>query len=283
MSENLEIANQITIGGIKTNYHDIGEGHPVFFIHGSGAGVSAWANWRPNLGPIAESGLRCIAPDMPGFGYSDSPAGLKFSRDAWVDHFAAFVDSQTSEKISIVGNSFGGAIALAYAIRFPERLDRLVLMGAVGVDFPITDELDTLWGHVATLENMIAAMKIFAFDQSLLSDDLAELRHRAATRPGVMEAFSAMFPEPRQEGVTGLASDEGDIAKVTAPTLIFHGREDRVIPVEVSKRLFELLPNSELHLFKNCGHWTQIEKKDRFNSIVSDFLSRSDLDETTAK
>ncbi|MCI2395969.1 alpha/beta hydrolase [Aliiroseovarius sediminis] len=273
MTESLEIGSQITIDGIKTNYHDIGEGRPVFFIHGSGPGVSSWANWRLNLAPIAAHGARCIAPDMAGFGYTDAPDGLRFSRDAWVEHFAAFVDSQTHDKISIVGNSFGGAIALAYAIRFPERVDRLVLMGAVGLDFPITQELDQVWGHVPTVENMVELMKIFAFDPSLVSDDLAALRHRAAMRPGVMEAYSSMFPEPRQDALRALASREEDVEQLKVPTLIVHGQDDRVIPVDVSKRLFALLGSSELHLFRECGHWTQIEKADRFNTLVGDFLT----------
>lgn len=276
MKNGPEIGNQIKIGAVNTNYHDIGEGRPVFFIHGSGPGVTAWANWQLNLAPIAKHGLRCVAPDMMGFGYTDAPEELHFSKDDWVDHFAAFVDSQTSEKIAIVGNSFGGAIALAYAIRFPERVDRMVLMGAAGLNFPITDELDKIWGHIPTLENMVNMMKIFAYNPALVKKDLAELRHNASLRPGVMEAYSAMFPEPRQEAVRALASDEGAVAKVEASTLIIHGHDDRVIPVDVSKRLFELLPNSEIHMFRNCGHWTQIEKNSRFNALVGEFLSSSE-------
>ena len=273
MSENQEIGSQITVGGLHTNYHDLGDGRPVFFIHGSGPGVSAWANWRLNLAPIAERGFRCIAADMLGFGYSDAPKDLEFSREIWVDHFAAFVDAQTSDKISIVGNSFGGAIALAYAIRFPERVYRLVLMGAVGLDFPITDELDRIWGYNPTSDDMYEITKTFAFDPSFVSRELAELRYRAAIRPGVMESYSAMFPEPRQNALRALASKEEDVAQVQAPTLVLHGHDDRVIPVDVSKRLFDLLPNAELHLFRKCGHWTQIEKTARFNTLVSDFLS----------
>ncbi len=272
MSDNPEVGRQAVVDGYRTNYHEIGAGRPVFFIHGSGPGVSAWANWRLNLQAVSEHGLRCIAPDMLGFGYTDAPGDLKFTRDRWVAHFSAFVDNFTQDKISIVGNSFGGAIALAYAIANPARIDKLVLMGAVGLDFPITPELDRVWGHVATLENMREIMKIFAWNQALVNDDLAELRHRAAIRPGVMEAFSAMFPEPRQNALRALASPEADVAAVRAAALVIHGRNDRVIPVNVSKRLFEILPEAELHLFRNCGHWTQIEKAKRFNEIVAAFL-----------
>ncbi|MCI5040861.1 MAG: alpha/beta fold hydrolase [Donghicola eburneus] len=272
MADNPEIGCQIVLNGLKTNYHDVGEGAPVVFVHGSGPGVSAWANWRLNLGPLADQGYRCLAPDMAGFGYSDAPVDLAFSRDLWVGQLAAFIDSLTDEPVHLIGNSFGGAIALAYAIRFPDRLDKLVLMGAVGVDFPITDALDRIWGHEASLENMQAALRLFAHDHALLSDDLAELRHRACLRPGVMEAFSAMFPAPRQEALRALASDEEAIAALDVPALVLHGREDKVIPPEVSRRLFALLPNSELHMFGGCGHWTQIEKTNRFNTLVCDFL-----------
>lgn len=273
MTENPEIGQKAVIGGLATNYHELGEGRPVLFIHGSGPGVSAWANWRLNLEPIAAQGFRCIAPDMAGFGYSEAPPDLRFSRDVWVDHFAAMVDSLAGDvPVSIIGNSFGGAIALAYAIKFPERVERLALMGAVGLDFPITSELDQVWGYVPSPRNMRELMTIFAWDQSLVNDDLAEMRHRAATRPGVMEAFSAMFPAPRQEALRALASREEDIAQLGVPTLLLHGREDRVIPKAVSERMFALLPDAELHLFSHCGHWTQIEKANRFNRLVGSFL-----------
>jgi len=269
---NPEIGQSIEIGGIATNYHDLGEGAPVLFIHGSGPGVSAWANWRLNIPMLAGQGLRCLAPDMLGFGYTGAPADLKFSMQGWVAHLAGFTEAMGLKRFSIVGNSFGGALALAYAIRFPEQVEKLVLMGSVGIDFPLTDGLDLAWGHVPTIANMRRLLDVFAFNEGLVSDDLAEMRHRAAMRPGVMEAFSAMFPAPRQLGIRALASLEADIAGIAAPTLVIHGREDKVIPVSNSQRLFDLIPNAELHLFRNCGHWTQIEKAPRFNALLADFL-----------
>lgn len=270
---NPEIGRTIGIGGIATNYHDLGTGAPVLFIHGSGPGVSAWANWRLNIPVLAERGLRCLAPDMLGFGYTGSPPDLKFSMQGWVEHLAGFTAAMGIERFSIVGNSFGGALALAYAIRFPAQVEKLVLMGSVGIEFPLTEGLDLAWGHVPTIANMRRLLDVFAFDEGLVSDDLAEMRHRAAMRPGVMEAFSAMFPAPRQDGIRALASPEADIAGITAPALVIHGREDRVIPVANAQRLFELLPKAELHLFRNCGHWTQIEKAGRFNALLADFLA----------
>jgi 2-hydroxymuconate-semialdehyde hydrolase len=115
-------------------------------------------------------------------------------------------------------------------------------------------------------------LDIFAYDRTLVNDELAELRYKASIRPGFQESFSSMFPAPRQAGIDALASDESEIAKLVQPALLIHGREDKVIPAEASRRLFELLPNAELHMFGKCGHWTQIEHTERFNMLVADFL-----------
>lgn len=269
---NPEIARSIAAGAISTNYHDQGEGDPLLMIHGSGPGVSAWANWRLNIGKLAER-RRVIAPDMVGFGFTDRPAGVTYGKDLWVRHLVDFLDAVEIEQADIVGNSFGGGLALAFAIRYPERVRRLVLMGSVGVSFPITRGLDAVWGYEPSLEAMRGLLSVFAYNNALMTEELAEMRYQASIRPGFHESFSAMFPAPRQAGVDALASDEAEIAKLPHEALVLHGREDKVIPAEASIRLFNLLPNAELHMFGRCGHWTQIEHAARFNMLVDDFLS----------
>ncbi len=81
-----------------------------------------------------------------------------------------------------------------------------------------------------------------------------------------------MFPAPRQRHISALATPDVQLRALDKPVLLLHGREDRVIPLTSSLRLLELLPRSELHVFGQCGHWTQIEKKDRFVSVVDNFL-----------
>lgn len=146
-------------------------------------------------------------------------------------------------------------------------------MGSVGVDFPITEGLDRVWGYEPSFESMRALLDIFAHDRGLVNDELAELRYRASIRPGFQESFSAMFPAPRQDGVRALAVPEDDIAGLRHPTLVIHGREDKVIPPNNSVRLFHLIPNAQLHMFGNCGHWTQIEHSGGFNQLVGNFLA----------
>ena len=271
--ENPEIGRSIAAGSILTNYHDAGAGFPLVMIHGSGPGVSAWANWRLNMGPLAEH-ARVIAPDMVGFGFTERPKGARYGKDLWVRHLTDLMDALALDQTDIVGNSFGGGLALAFAILHPERVRRLVLMGSVGLSFPITPGLEAVWGYQPSPAAMRGLLGVFAFDQTLVSDELADLRYRASIQPGFQDSFSSMFPAPRQHGVDSLASDPGQIGALRHPALVIHGREDEVIPPEAGKRLFDLIPNAELHMFGKCGHWTQIEKSAAFNRLVVEFVTR---------
>jgi len=174
-----------------------------------------------------------------------------------------------------VGNSFGGALAIALAIRYPQRVERLILMGAAGVDFELTPGLDQVWGYEPSVENMRSMMDLFAYNRNLVTDELAQLRYEASIQPGFQETFSQMFPAPRQRSVDALASKPQDIKNINHETLILHGREDVVVPPVTSTTLFDLIPNSQLHMFGCCGHWTQIEHNARFIELVKDFLSEA--------
>jgi 2-hydroxymuconate-semialdehyde hydrolase len=270
-----EIGRSILAGGIRTNYHDLGQGSPVVLIHGSGPGVSGWANWRLALPELARS-RRALALDMAGFGYSDGAPGSDYSLDGWVRQAVGFLDALELEQVDLVGNSFGGAISLALAIRHPERVRRMVLMGAAGLKFELTPALDAVWGYTPSVENMKAVMGTFAYDNSLLSDDLARMRYEASIRPGVQEAYAAMFPAPRQRWIDALASPEERVRALPHETLVIHGREDRVVPMANSLRLAQLIPRAQFHLFGQCGHWTQIEHAARFVRLVGDFLAEAD-------
>jgi len=271
-SANPEIAASIKAAGITTNYHDLGAGFPVLFIHGSGPGVSAWANWRLALPELARN-YRVIAPDMVGFGFTDRPEGVAYDVATWVKQAVGLLDALGLDKAHIVGNSFGGAIALAMAIHHPERVGRLVLMGSVGVPFEITHGLDDVWGYTPSLENMRHLLDLFAFDRNLVNDELARLRYEASIRPGFQESFAAMFPAPRQRWVDAMASPEADIRAIPHETLIIHGREDKIIPLANSLTLAQWIERSQLHVFGRCGHWTQIEHSGRFNRLITDFFS----------
>ena len=272
METSPEIGTTIEAGGIKTNLHDLGAGSPILLIHGSGPGVTAWANWRFLMPELAKK-FRVIAPDMVGFGYTDRPAGIKYTMDNWMAHALGVLDALKLDKVGLVGNSFGGALALHLANKAPDRFTRVVLMGSVGLPFELTEGLDKAWGYTPSFENMREIVNFFAFNKSLINDALIESRYKASIRPGVQEAWAAMFPAPRQRWIELMALPAEKIRALPHEFLIFHGREDQIIPVASSEKLFELIPRAQLHLFGRCGHWTQIEHAARFNRMVGEFFN----------
>jgi len=270
--ENPEIGATADANGIKTNYLEAGKGDPVVLIHGSGPGVTSYANWRLVLPALAEN-FRVVAPDMVGFGFSERPANIEYGVQTWADQVVGLMDTLELPTAHLVGNSFGGAIALRIATQHPDRVGKLVLMGSMGVPFPITEGLERVWGYEPSFENMRKVLDVFAYSRELVNDELAEVRYRGSIQPGFQESFSAMFPAPRQRWVEAMCTPEDEIRRLPHRTLIVHGREDQVIPVQTSLRLEELIDNADLSVFSHCGHWSMIERTADFNRSVSEFFS----------
>lgn len=267
-----EISKSIPTGNFNTNYHDVGSGFPLVMLHGSGPGVSAWANWN-KVFPLLSPHHRVLAPDMVGFGYTDRPEGIHYGMDVWIKQTIDFMDALHIEKTDLVGNSFGGALALAVAITHPQRVRKLVLMGSMGVTFPLSYGLDRVWGYQPSLEHMQELIGLFAYNRQMMPPELAQARYEGSIQPGFQESFSSMFPAPRQNSVEAMAKYEIYLREVRHQTLIVHGREDRVIPLKTSMKLIEYLENAQLHVFGKCGHWTQIERTEEFAALVHNFLT----------
>jgi 2-hydroxymuconate-semialdehyde hydrolase len=269
-----EIGKTLRLDGLEINYHDVGDREPLLLIHGSGPGVSAWANWRGVI-PELSRHFRVIAPDMAGFGYTKVAEGHVFNVDTWIAQVVSLMDALGIAKAHVLGNSFGGGIALHFARRHPKRVDKLVLMGAVSVSFSITPALDLVWGYTPSMDNMRRMMDVFAWDRSMMTEDLIKLRYEASTQRGMDKVYESLFPAPRQRWVDMLAQPEAELAQIPHHTLILHGRDDQVIPPAASIRLASVLKHADLSIFAHCGHWTQIEQREAFLHAVTGFLSRS--------
>jgi pimeloyl-ACP methyl ester carboxylesterase len=244
----------------------------VLLLHGSGPGVSAWANWQHNIPALAQR-YRVIAPDLVGFGYTERPADVYYSLPTWVDHVWAFLDALGIEQTSLIGNSLGGRIGLDMARQHPERLDKMVLMGAPGVGMTLTLGLKALREYQPSHENMRSMLvDCFAVDPSIITEDLVRERYEASIAPGAFEAYRDMFFSDRHAGGE-LGITEEQVRGVPTRTLLIHGREDQVVPVDVAWNMVRLLPDADLAVFARCGHWTQIERSGDFNRLVADFLA----------
>jgi len=270
-----EIGKTIVANGIETNYLEDGSGDDyVLLIHGSGPGVTSYANWRLVI-PALATKFHVVAPDMVGFGFSERPKDVQYNVQTWADQTVGLMDALGIEKTSLVGNSFGGAIALRIATQHPDRINKLVLMGSMGVPFPITEGLERVWGYEASFENMRKVLDVFAYSRELVNDELAKVRYEGSIQPGFQESFSSMFPAPRQRWVEAMCTPEEDIRQLPHRTLIIHGREDKVIPLQTSLRLEELIDNADLSVYSHCGHWSMIERNADFNRGLLEFLSES--------
>lgn len=260
---------------LDTNYHEAGAGVPVLLLHGSGPGVSAWTNWKRSIPALATS-FRVIAPDMAGFGYTERASDLAYDIKLWVKHLIGILDALHIERASLVGNSFGGSLALAAAARFPDRIDRLVLMGTPCDKFTMTPGLRAGWDYVPSRDAMRATMAHFPHDPAYITDELVEDRYQASLISGAQEGLRKLLARPAEEGETELSGiPEKVVAGIAHPTLVLHGREDRVIPVEMGLRLGRAMPNAEFHMFGNCGHWVQSERFDSFIALTRRHLEGS--------
>ncbi|PSR69242.1 alpha/beta hydrolase [Nocardia sp. MDA0666] len=264
-------------------YRDTGEGPPLLMLHGSGPGVTGWRNFSGNVPTFARH-YRTLVLEFPGFGVSDDFGAAHPMMSAQLA-VTAFLDGLGLETVRIIGNSMGGFVATEFALAAPQRVERLVTIGGIGTNIfsPQPGEgIIRLSEFVEnpTRDSLVAWLRSMVYDQALLTEELIEQRWEQATEPGVLEnsrrmygraALARMAEAARAADVTpGWAN----LRRISVPTLITWGRDDRVSPVDMSLIAMRTLPHGEVHIFPNCGHWVMIEQKQAWEATVSAFLAR---------
>lgn len=266
-------------GECRLHYHEAGDGPALVLLHGSGPGVSGWSNFRGNFPAFAER-FRTVVWDMPGFGRSERPPLERAYPRVAADHLVRLLDSLNIEKAHLLGNSMGGYVAFEFALAHPDRVDRLVGMGPGGLAANILGPepsegarrladfmgAPSRAGMEAWVDTMVANKKVV--DDALIDERLAN-----AQAPGAMESAIAIFMSlaAHPEAVPLWAR----VRDIKAPTLITWGRDDRMLPVEGALFGFRQMRNAELHIFSRCGHWAQVERKEEFERVVIEFLTRA--------
>ncbi|MFG3524386.1 alpha/beta fold hydrolase [Nocardia nova] len=264
-------------------YRDSGEGPPLLMLHGSGPGVTGWRNFSGNVPTFAQQ-YRTLVLEFPGFGVSDD-FGAAHPMMSAQQAVTAFLDGLGLETVRIIGNSMGGFVATEFALAAPQRVERLVTIGGIGTTIfgPQPGEgIIRLSEFVEnpTRDSLVAWLRSMVYDQNMLTEELIEQRWQQATEPGVLEnsrrmygraALARMAEAARAADVTpGWAN----LRRISVPTLITWGRDDRVSPVDMSLIAMRTLPHGEVHIFPNCGHWVMIEQKQAWEATVSAFLAR---------
>ncbi len=256
----------------RIHYNEAGSGHPVIMLHGSGPGATGWSNFNPNLSALADH-FRVFAVDMPGWGQSDA---VTFEER---DHVAAaleFMDALGIEKAAFIGNSMGGMTSFRFAIAHPDRISHLITMGPGAPGVKIFGAADGPTEGLKILQKgyrdpseatMRELVEVMTFDSAFVTDALIKQRAAGAqSRPDHLANFIAGIGKPLP------VVTEAQLAGITAPALLFHGRDDRVVHFENSLKLVALIPNSRLVLLNRCGHWAQLEHAADFNEMVINFI-----------
>lgn len=272
-----EIASRfVEFGGLNIHYNEIGAGPALIFVHGGGPGSSGLSNFSRNMAAFAGQ-YRVIAIDLPGYGESTK---LKISEPLWGYYakvLAGFIDALGFGKAHLVGNSLGGAAALKTALDFPDKVDRLVLMGPGGgyslFEKQPSDGIRALVSFYSppgpSLERLRQFISYLVYDPSTLTDDLLQARLERAMDPETAE-FMPLRLGPNMPPIEELWRERLD--RVQHETLIIWGREDRVNPMDGGLILMRQIPNARFLVMPKCGHWVQWEKADEFNRTVAAFL-----------
>lgn len=276
-------STRIKTGDYETYFYrtGIGNNEAILFIHGSGPGATAWSNWQYALPFFKEKGFDCIAPDLIGFGMSEHPSsppkGIRSWMRLWVDQLKDLLDELEVKNVHLVGNSLGGAVALHLLAEAPDRIDRVVLMGSAGAPFRLTPELDRVWGFYEdpSAEAMAQIIRWFAYDESFIKDNLnsiSKMRFEAAMNSAVRRSYEAMFPPLRQRIVDDLVLPSATLRRIQQQVLLVHGLNDPIVPVETSYYFAKHLPRVKMMIYGQCSHWTQVEYRDSFHSLLLHFF-----------
>jgi len=270
---------------MRLHYEEAGshKGTPVVLIHGGGPGASGMSNFAKNL-PVFAEHFRTIVVDQPGYGKSDKPEiqgnYFRFSADA----LAGLLDELGIQQAHLVGNSLGGGTAVRFALSYPQRAGRLVLMGPGGLSLNVfapdpTEGVKRLAEFGAppgpSREKLAAFLRTLVFDQRLITDELIDERFAAASDPESLKAMASMGasffnPDSYEDGLLWR-----DAHRLRQRVLLIWGREDRVNPVDGALVALKVIRRAQLHVFGGCGHWEQLEKFDEFNRLAIEFLEDS--------
>ena len=255
--------------GQRIHYHEQGDGEVVIFLHGAGGGASGYSNFKDNYPVFAKAGYRVIVPDLLGYGLSSKPDIPMYDLDFFIAGVKGLVDKLGLQRVTLLGNSLGGAVALGYALAHPEDVSRLILMAPGGVEdldtylaMPGVANMFSIYKSGKTgAEAMRAVMTMQLFDPSLLTDDI--INERAPIAATQTEAARSILKVPNMTA---------RLHELRCPVFGFWGVNDQFNPASGTMKVMDNCPQARMVLVNRCGHWVQVEHREMFNRACIDFL-----------
>jgi len=267
------------INGINTRYWAAGDaGSVILLVHGLGGFIE---NWGYNIGPLAQR-HRVYAVDLVGFGRSDKNP-LTHDLNDLVQFINDFMEAMNIEKASLVGNSLGGGLVLQFAVKYHQKIEKLVLVDNAGMGRSVIADFKfcslPLLGELLirpSLKSTADLWRKIVCDSSLITPDLVNLSYQLAILPGakksLLSSLRAGINLLGQRGVLVRQLLES-LKGIDKPVLIIWGDHDRIIPPSHARIAAEKIPGARLEFFDRCGHMPMFEYPEKFNKLVLDFLA----------
>ncbi|HEV8021630.1 MAG TPA: alpha/beta hydrolase [Candidatus Lustribacter sp.] len=259
-------------GDVKIHYNEVGTGPAIVCLNGAGPGASSWSNFQHNVEAFARE-HRVLLVDMPQYGKSAKIpiAYPKLTNLARI--MRDFMDAIGLERAHFVGNSFGGQMALKTAIDYPDRVGHLVMIGSAPVSYSLfspqpVEGVKLIGGYYKdggpSLEKMRKVLTTLVFDASRITDEVVRERYEASIDPETVAVHS--LPAPKKQDLSA------ELGACKSPTLVVWGMDDRAGALDVGLVMTRLIPNAQMHIFNNCGHWAQVEHAAEFSELVLGFF-----------
>lgn len=276
---------ELTTDSGVLRYHEAGDGPPLLMLHGSGPGVTGWRNFGDNLAAFAEH-FRCLVLEFPGFGVSDTTD--QHPMVAALPAVGRLLDGLGLDRVDIIGNSMGGGVASRFAIAQPDRVRRLVTVGGIGRNIfsPSPGEGINLlveFTENPTRDRLATWLRSMVFNQALVTEELIEQRWAQATDPETLEVARRMYSRTAIQASFAMAGTSAQATpgwaqfdQIKAKTLITWGRDDRVSPMDMMLIPMRTIPDVQVTIFSQCGHWAMIEQKHAWEATVLAFLTAED-------
>ncbi|PKO14945.1 MAG: alpha/beta hydrolase [Chloroflexi bacterium HGW-Chloroflexi-10] len=276
----------IQVNGYKTHYFsNEGSGPTLLFLHGAGID-SGSLSWRPFLEILAEKNYRIIAPDLPGYGDSERP-DIAFNTNFFIRFVGSLLDTLKLEKVTLIGLSMGGAISLGTALSWPQRVERLVLVGSYGIQRKVSAHFLS-WLMVKTPGILEGTWILTRKSRKMAEWSMVNVFHNPKTMdPKLMDEICLEIGKPfpgrtftrhqRDDMLwNGLRTNYlSQLEKIQIPTLLFHGRYDAGVPVACAIEAHQLIKGSQLYISEDAGHWAQREKPEEFMQVLTQFLEQT--------
>jgi len=262
----------IDVRGIRTVCHLAGSGQPLLMLHGSGPGASVESTWRFILNRLTDR-FAIYAPDLIGFGLSgNNPAVPAFDPDLWLEQALAVIDRMPEGPIMVFGHSISGFTAL----RLPSRVRRIagvLTTGTMGVRYDQNAFTTLTWNLPRTREDLRAALQTLVHDKSRIDDEFVKQRFELLSDSGAAQSFDAMFPGDKQQYIDRCVLSDDEIAGITCPVLLTHGKSDVIIRAsDTTLSLAQRIPQADVYLLAACGHLPATERPDTMAALAANFF-----------